>query len=74
MPFLDAGGNCWAIKSTLTRAPVVTIDNLVHAHGILLSNYIDSARVTRHTSKQIKWALKQVPNISNVLGDPVTVG
>jgi DNA polymerase-3 subunit epsilon/CBS domain-containing protein len=40
--------------------------------GIPLSNKVTPASLEDITRKQLKWALKQVPNVSNVLGDPLT--
>ena len=57
------------LLSTMLEQQIADIDQ-----GIPLSNRIDPARLTRHASKQLKWALRQIPNISNILGDPVTVG
>ena len=40
--------------------------------GIPLSNNVAPDSLKEITRKQLKWALKQLPNVANVLGDPVT--
>ncbi len=39
--------------------------------GIPLSNKVSPDILDDITRKQLKWALKQVPNVTNVLGDPL---
>lgn len=40
--------------------------------GIPLSNKVAPDSLSDSTRKQLKWALEQVPNVSNLLGDPLS--
>jgi len=40
--------------------------------GIPVSNRVAPGSLTPAASDQLKWALEQVPNVSNVLGDPLS--
>lgn len=40
-------------------------------HGISLSNRVDPKTLTFSERARLKWALEQVPRVSNLLGDPV---
>lgn len=42
------------------------------AAGIPPSNRVAPAKLSSSLRKQLKWALQQVPNISNLLGDPLS--
>ena len=41
-------------------------------NGIPLSNHVAPASLSTSERKQLKWALEQVPNVSNLLGDPLS--
>ncbi|MDH5356241.1 MAG: DUF294 nucleotidyltransferase-like domain-containing protein [Gammaproteobacteria bacterium] len=40
--------------------------------GVPLSNHVAPASLSTSERKQLKWALEQVPNVSNLLGDPLS--
>jgi DNA polymerase-3 subunit epsilon/CBS domain-containing protein len=42
--------------------------------GIPLSNRVAPGSLDSASRDQLDWALKQVPNVSNLLGDPLTHG
>ncbi|MDH3536031.1 MAG: hypothetical protein OER87_09815, partial [Gammaproteobacteria bacterium] len=42
--------------------------------GIPLSNRVAPASLGSASRDQLKWALEQVPNVSNLLGDPLSRG
>jgi DNA polymerase-3 subunit epsilon/CBS domain-containing protein len=42
--------------------------------GIPLSNRVAPASLDPATREQLSWALEQVPNVSNLLGDPLSRG